>query len=710
MALRRTSSVSSAIPQTQSTRWRRIRSTLKVPSGWRFSLLSGAVLAVGVLLVNIGVLLWAVTQPTAVGDGDGRRILFDGSCDKAKNINTALHVLINVLSSLLLGASNYGMQCLSAPTRTEVDRAHARGASLEIGIPSTRNIGSISSKRLLLWLLLALSSLPLHFLYNSVVFSSLSARNYRVLAADESFTSADYAFEADGRYDNMDNYIIGGGGFYKFNATRDVVDFELRSLQRLAATGGLQNLTNGECIDAYGTPFLTSRSDVVVVVGQLGDDNPSLAGYDATMPPLMTPCQAGVNADDDNHHAFSWMCPRDTCRLPCSDQLRSFRTNAASWELPMAGSHLVTYCLSKTEEEHCRLNFSVLFAAIVVAANALKATVLVFTLLNPPDEPLLVLGDAISSFLVRPDPYTTGMSLATSRTARPSWRRTLLAPTLWNPVRKRWRSAARLSQWIVNMALYLGGITTISVYLFYAIKSMSGATDLGSLWDLGFGTTSEKTLVSFQDQPQAGSLGSMVVLANTPHVIFSLLYFRYNSMFTRMLAAREWSSFGVKRKPLRVSAAPAGAQRARYFLQLPYRFGVPLIGFSVVVHWLMSQSIFVVAVENLDQSSPSWYMITCGYSPIAIIFVLVLCCLLVTAVVATGCLRLPSAIPVVGSCSLAIAAACHGPDGQPQTKAALAPLRWGVISPPSWKDPGHCGFSAEEVGEPEEGCHYGRAP
>jgi hypothetical protein len=56
------------------------------------------------------------------------------------------------------------MQILCAPTRKDIDCAHARGEWLEIGIMGMRNLRHIGGKRFLLWSLLAFSSAPLHLL------------------------------------------------------------------------------------------------------------------------------------------------------------------------------------------------------------------------------------------------------------------------------------------------------------------------------------------------------------------------------------------------------------------------------------------------------------------------------------------------------------------------------------------------------------------
>jgi hypothetical protein len=63
-----------------------------------------------------------------------------------------------------MGASNFSMQLLAAPTRGKVDKAHSRSVWLDIGVPSLRNITYISGRRRLVWWILGLSSLPLHFL------------------------------------------------------------------------------------------------------------------------------------------------------------------------------------------------------------------------------------------------------------------------------------------------------------------------------------------------------------------------------------------------------------------------------------------------------------------------------------------------------------------------------------------------------------------
>lgn len=136
----------------------------KYASGWKFGLIAGASGCIAVFVLNLSVTIWSLTLPRNAAANASRKILKEGSCSDIRRVNVNLHLLINILSSTLLATSNYGMQCLSAPTRGDVDNAHSTGNWMDIGIPSMRNLRSIPWKRTILWALLVVSSVPLHLL------------------------------------------------------------------------------------------------------------------------------------------------------------------------------------------------------------------------------------------------------------------------------------------------------------------------------------------------------------------------------------------------------------------------------------------------------------------------------------------------------------------------------------------------------------------
>jgi len=130
-------------------------------TSWQMGLRTATFAVLVVLILNVSLTAWVGNSARGQGNIP---ILLDGDCSKAKSWSTWLHLLINVLSTILLGASNYTIQCLTAPSRAEVARSHAKGDWMDIGTPSFRNLSRIARRRVFLCAILAISSLPLHLL------------------------------------------------------------------------------------------------------------------------------------------------------------------------------------------------------------------------------------------------------------------------------------------------------------------------------------------------------------------------------------------------------------------------------------------------------------------------------------------------------------------------------------------------------------------
>lgn len=160
--------------ETQSTK------PAKRFQGWRFGVLMCTTATCLVLLLNI------VLALAALGKGgwgqDGQPILREGDCSMISMLSTGVHLLINAMSTALLGASSYCMQCLSAPTRKELDLAHKKQSWLDIGVLSPRNIRSVSSSRRVRWLILGLSTIPLHLVYVDGILSTYMARRLLLMS------------------------------------------------------------------------------------------------------------------------------------------------------------------------------------------------------------------------------------------------------------------------------------------------------------------------------------------------------------------------------------------------------------------------------------------------------------------------------------------------------------------------------------------------
>lgn len=144
----------------------------------------------------------------------------------------------------VLGTGNYTLQCLSSPTREEVNQAHRQRIPLDIGIPSLTNLRRLSWPSIFLWCLLALSSLPLHLKFHSVIFSKISTYQYHGYLVSTDFIS-------DSIYHSS-----------KIHLPESVVQNITLLRDNPSST---DNLTNEECINSYHKKWIFDRSDFLAV-------------------------------------------------------------------------------------------------------------------------------------------------------------------------------------------------------------------------------------------------------------------------------------------------------------------------------------------------------------------------------------------------------------------------------------------------------------
>lgn len=240
---------------------------------------------------------------------------------------------------------------------------------------------------------------------------------------------------------------------------------------------------------------------------------------------------------------------------------------------------------------------------------------------------------------------------------------------------------------------------------------MTGYFSSSAPWSVSFGQINLDALLGVSNDSR--DLIKMVIIANTPQLVLSLMYFWWNGILTTLFTEMEWSMFGHKRKSLRISSKQRGQQRSSYFLQLPYRYSIPLTALSALLHWMLSQCIFVVFIEHRRslEDELQWGLVTCGFSVMAMIAMSATSLILPATTIVLGIRRLPSSMPLMRHCSLVISAACHHIDGKSHPDAALGYLKWGQMRTKETDEFGsrdikHCGLSIEDVDEPQEGEIY----
>jgi hypothetical protein len=126
---------------------------------------------------------------------------------------------------------------------------------------------------------------------------------------------------------------------------------------------------------------------------------------------------------------------------------------------------------------------------------------------------------------------------------------------------------------------------------FYGIDC---SQSLGSIMKANFGTwggfSSSATLASLP----ADSLGSEFIafaISNGAQFIYSLLYLLLIYNLTLISMEHEWGNWELKRRRPRCTIVSGRAFEQSYFLQLPSKILLPLMGYASLMHWLLGQAI-----------------------------------------------------------------------------------------------------------------------
>jgi hypothetical protein len=210
--------------------------------GWKLGALGAGILAGFSLLVNIVAAIWLAEHK----QGSNLVELYRGSCETVKQIDLWSHLAINALSTLLLGGSNYCMQCLCAPTRADIDRTHQRRRFLDIGVPSFRNLTGIPRHKAILWWILAISSIPLHLMYNSAFYKSLATNDYDILFVRNDFAETPLTVNQTWNLNNI---------------------ADLKSIHgNITNPAMVQRMEIPDCLNAYAVDFPSTRRNLLFVL------------------------------------------------------------------------------------------------------------------------------------------------------------------------------------------------------------------------------------------------------------------------------------------------------------------------------------------------------------------------------------------------------------------------------------------------------------
>jgi hypothetical protein len=710
----------------ESTTIKRSNVKPKALEAWRFIVTSGALAGIVILIINVITLAVMYGQHQA----DEQSItFFTGNCETAGKINTGTHLVINMLSTILLAYSNFSMQCLGSPSRTEVDSAHSQHQWLNIGTPSIRNVFFVSKTKAALWMLLGVSSFPLHMIWNSTVFETKNSYDYFAISITEDFLhGANWTLPtaAESYALTLENTPLHGW-------TDEDVNHILQDLQTEAMDSKLQGLNVKDCLQRYNTDILSDRRHVLLVKEYPSDWPMTTRSTEASQNSSVGLIYYNLNptgGSGSETPLYNWLCDNN---MPGSSQsCISSSFNYSNWYANLYGGVFgwstdgpIKYCYSQLAPEKCRVGIVPIFLIIVIGCNVIKITSFVCTLYvthGKKDQPLCTTGDAIKSFLKQPDPYTRGRCLAAKEDYEKWLRgseewipRPFTVGDLWTGGRYRWHKAVNDWHWIIFVSITTGLAGLTAYIVFAAVISSPISRE-------GFGEPQSNTRMNSKSM---GVLRGFLV-GNLLQIAVSYVYLALNNILSTMLAMEEWCMYATDRQHngLRVSSpTPHSAQRSKYFLSVPFKWAIPSMVSLALLHWLVSQMFFFsdldiyrMQPEGLPQVDTLGYVYTSALPAVLAVSLggTILLVLTLTALIR----KFPANVPLSGCCSASIAAACQpsrvGLDNEtlmPEFDPGLAcqKLKWGVVEEHDDEHSnniGHATFAACETTPLVEGKLY----
>jgi hypothetical protein len=185
----------------------------------------------------------------------------------------------------------------------------------------------------------------------------------------------------------------------------------------------LTRLNNSACIQAYSSPLQRTHGSVLVVVASNATNDTVKDGF-TQFDKLVSLAYCWLRPKWPLPNVFSViLCVGSAISLKSSsDGVLCDTTGRANANNLTVSDYPIDYCLSSPIDEHCRLQFSVVIVVVVIFFNFVKMCCMMATFMEP-SPTLVTIGDAIDSFLQRPDPRTAGNCTASwASFTREDWR------------------------------------------------------------------------------------------------------------------------------------------------------------------------------------------------------------------------------------------------------------------------------------------------
>lgn len=215
-------------------------------------------------------------------------------------------------------------------------------------------------------------------------------------------------------------------------------------------------------MENYAQTFQTTYGDLLLVTEQVSTNTSYVY---LTTQGVLNP-RLYLDLTPPEADPYKWLCPsdwRDDCEVYLPTIQSQIKTD--DWSVggtsSSGGGWKVDYCLAEKARQFCKLQYSFPLTMVVITFNLVKSAILCYMWFGMKEAPILTIGDAIASFLRRPDPYTKGGCLLLNREAESKFRSSsasikrypLHEPRKYVRKRRRWGSAVSTRRWVFSIFL-----------------------------------------------------------------------------------------------------------------------------------------------------------------------------------------------------------------------------------------------------------------
>ncbi|KAL8716844.1 MAG: hypothetical protein Q9225_005859 [Loekoesia sp. 1 TL-2023] len=550
--------------------------------------------------------------------------------------NVVIHLVINIAATMILGMSNTYQQLVTSLSTSELRWALSKHEDSRVGTNSPFNINHKKSKRVQAWcqwILLIATSLPVHFLANSVIGPSVyyqPPNNVTFHAVAElgrsqqsSYNhSLEYGFRSYEEVGDRACWVAFRTGIYSITqSTFEKGDDITSELERWEYDTVVVNYTEPcnqyantiSVGDLKGKEFNTDLSVPNATLFSIGN-----CGYERDVACALYGRESGYSSSSEPDESDG--VGQKMCRL-------SVRMSAA---IILAGCLTIkaVYMITIMLRARRKIKTQCLTFGDVIAASALDTNLQIQNecLVNAFDGHRHLVQHTCHPKHCRPgaEPSETGDSIGHCQKCKkfnkPNKAADLVHPSI--AIKYKKSLLANLGGNAVTQMgiLMISSCAMFGISLMLAVFVGISASEFNSICHLpkeeidlhwqdwiptcnrGLAHQLKYEFGYFGGFDTAAQLGNLrmnslsselaaFAISNGAQLLYSVLYILLIYNFTLITMEHDWGKLETVRDRLRCTIVEGEGFKQSYLLQLPKRVLYPMMGFSALMHWLLGQSI-----------------------------------------------------------------------------------------------------------------------